>query len=38
MAKITSKTVILLAGAANILMMSGGLGPPGVPGGNAEEN
>jgi hypothetical protein len=38
MAKITSKIVILRAGAADILMMSGGLGPPGVPGGKAEEN
>jgi hypothetical protein len=38
MAKITSKIVILRAGVADILMMSGGLGPPGVPGRNAEEN
>jgi hypothetical protein len=38
MAKITSKIVILRAGAADILMISGGLGPPVVPGGNAEEN
>jgi hypothetical protein len=38
MAKITSKIVILRAGAAAILMISGGLGLPLVPGGNAEEN
>ncbi len=36
--KITSKIVILPAGVAAILMISGGLGPPVVQGGKAEEN
>ena len=38
MAKITSKIVILPAGVAPILMISGGLGPPIVQGGKAEKN
>jgi hypothetical protein len=38
MAKITNKIVILRAGVAAILMISGGFGPPVVQGGKAEEN